>query len=187
MAMSFDVFLMHFERGQETGADRAAVAAVFRELGANGLDADGRYEVPIDDLWASRRAGEQEQYCIQINAGGLDGQEEFTGCAMFLRAFSPGIARVVYRIAEAGGLTIVSASDAPALLPPGVDPADLPDEDYFTWHRRVTSAGELYAALTGEYDQYSRWRDRALSRAAGARPSPAARIYRWARALLRSR
>jgi len=70
----------------------------------------------------------------------------------------------------------------PALLPPGVDPADLPDDDYFARHRRVTSAEELYAALTDEYDQYCGWRDRALSRAAGAIPSPAARIYRWARA-----
>jgi len=173
--MSFDVFLMHFDRGQRTGADRAAVARLFRELGANALDGEGVYEVPIDDLRASRRAGEQEQYCIQINADGVEGNEEFTGCAMFLRAFSPGVARVVYRIAEAGGLTIVSASDAPALLPPGVDPADLPDEAYFVRHRRVTSAEELYGALTDEYDQYCGWRDWALSQATGAIPPPAAR------------
>lgn len=108
---------------------------------------------------SDQAAGVCGERIVQINASGLDGREEFTGCAIFLRVFSPGVARVAYRIAEAGGLTIVSASDAPALLPPGVDPADLPDEDYFTRHRRVISAEQLYAALAGEYDRYSRWRD----------------------------
>src|SRR5689334_9089646 len=162
-AVSFDVYLMHFERGQSAEADRNAVAGVLRELGATGPDHLGRYELPIGDIWMVREGADdvvveftivadqgagggqdREPYRVAVDASGLDGQGEFDGCSLFLHAFSPAIAEAIFRIAEAGGLTIIAVSEAAPFLPPSVDPADLPADDYFVEPHRVASGDELF-------------------------------------------
>ena len=197
-AVSFDVYLMHFERGQPADADRDAVALVLRELAATGPDNLGRYELPASDLWMIREGSDDvvneftivadqgaaggrylEPYLVAVDASGLDGQEEFDGCSLFLRAFSPSIAQAIFRIAEAGGLTIVAVSEAAPFLPPSVDFADLPEADYFAEPRRVGSGDELFTALSAGFDRHRRWRDQVVTRPAV--PSRGSRLSTWSR------
>lgn len=194
--MSFDVYLSRFERGEPAEADRDAIAIVFQGLGATGPDDFGRYEVPVVDLWEMVSEGADDTvievtifgrqdagdghglqpYRITIDASGLDGQEEFQGCAFFLHAFSPGIAQIIFRVAAAGSLTIVPVSEAGAVLPPSVDAADLPDDDYFAEPCRVASGDDLFAALRPGYERYEHWRDQVIPRT-----PPRPRLRRWGR------
>jgi hypothetical protein len=110
--------------------------------------------------------GEPEPYYECVTAPGLDGPEEFGGCAFFLHAFSPGVAQTIFRIADAGGLTILTAGDCGPLVPPSADralPQDLPEP------RRVTSGEDLFTALSAEYDGYARFRDHVTGAGAACR------------------
>ena len=184
--MSFDVYLQHFERGLPAEADRAAVAAVLRGLEATGPDTSGHYHVRVNDLWTlvkSRHspvteleivgASEavpgpgREPYILAISVGDLEAEEEFRGCAFFLHAFSPGIAEVIFRIAEAGGMAIIPAAEIGPLLPPTADPGDLP-EDLSQAHR-IASGTELFSLLSTDYGRYASWRDRVIGGTASRR------------------
>jgi hypothetical protein len=200
--LSFDVYLQHFERGQPAEADRAAVAVVLREREARGPDDNGLYHLPIGDLWTmvKGRSGpvveleilggpkavpgrSHEPYVLAVSAGDLDGEEEFTGCAFFLHAFSPDIADVIFSIAQAGGMAIIPAAETGALLPPSADPGDLPEE--MSHPLRIASGRELFFALNGEYVRYERWRDRVIP-GAGRKPL-LPRLARRIRVLRRKR
>ncbi len=184
--MSFDVYLQHFERGEPARADRAAAAAVLRELEATGPDDNGMYHVPIGDLWTmvKGRSGPvveleilggpeavpgqgHEPYILDVSAGDLETDEEFTGCAFFLHAFSPDIAEVIFRIAQAGGMAIIPAAATGPLVPPSADPRDLPAG--MSQPMRIISGRALFSALSGEYGRYERWRDRVIP-GAGRKP-----------------
>jgi len=185
--LSFDVFLQHFQRGEPAGADRAAVAAVLRELNAAGPDDHGYYHVVVSDLWemVRGRSGPVEElevlggpdavptpahrpYLLAISAGDLDGEDELECCAFFLHAFSPGIAEVIFRIADAGGMAIMPAARIGPLLPPTADPADLPDG--MSRPHRIASGPELFSFLSGDYGRWRRWCDRVISGMASRQP-----------------
>lgn len=164
--MSFDVFLELFG-SQQPEAARQAVAAVLRDLEATGPDEFGHYELAIADLQMTRSTlGEPEPYYERVTALGLDGPEEFDGCAFFLHAFSPGVAQTIFRIADAGGLTILAAGDSGPLVPPSASPAALPQD--LPEPRRVTSGEDLFTALSADYDRYARFREH-VTRAGAAR------------------
>ncbi len=80
----------------------------------------------------------------------------------------PGIADVIFRVADAGGMAIIPAAEIGPLLPPSADPADLPEN--LEQPHRVASGAELFSALGGEYGRYVRWRDRVLPGAGRRRP-----------------
>jgi hypothetical protein len=169
-AVSFDVFLELFG-SQQPEAAREAVAAVFGDLGAQGPDECDGYELPIADLQMTRgTSGEPEPYCERVTAPGLDGREEFTGCAFWLHAFSPGVAQTIFRISNAGGLTIIPVGDAGPLLPPSVDQVHLPEG--LTEPRRVASGEELFATLSADFDEFGRFRASVTGTGAAHRPAP---------------
>ncbi len=169
-AVSFDIFLELFG-GRQPEAARQAVATVLRDLEATGPNELSDYELPIADLQMTRSTSEEpEPYLERLTAPGLDGGEELDGCAFFLHAFSPGIAQAIFRIADAGGLTILAVGDSGPLLPPSAHPAALPKD--FPEPRRVTSGEELFTALSADYEGYARFRDRVTG--TGARPHLAA-------------
>lgn len=185
--MSFDIFLQHFERGESADADRAAVGAVLRELGAKGPDDFGQYHVVVSDLWEMVKghsgpvtelevlggpkavpSAEHRPYLLAIFAIGLDGDEDFRGCSFFLHAFSQGIAEVIFRIADAGAMAIMPAAQIGPLLPPTADSSDMPEG--MRPQQRIASGRELFSVLSGDYDRYARWRDRVITAAATRLP-----------------
>jgi hypothetical protein len=167
--VTFDVFLELFD-SQQPEVAREAVAAVFRDLGVEGPDVFSGYELPIADLQMTRStSAEPEPYCERVTAPGLDGREEFDGCAFWLHAFSPGVARAIFRIANAGGLTIIPVGDAGPLLPPSVDQVHLPEG--LAEPRRVASGDELFAALTADFERFARFRARVTGTGAAHRPA----------------
>ncbi len=168
-AVTFDVYLELFG-SQRPEAAREAVAAVFRDLSAQGPDESSGYQLPIADLQMTRStSAEPEPYCERVTAPGLDEREEFDGCAFWLHAFSPAVARTVFRIANAGGLTIIAAGDAGPLLPPSVHQVHLPEG--LTEPRRVASGDELFTALTADFERFARFRARVTGTGAAHRPA----------------
>jgi len=175
--LSFDVFLQRFHLGELAEADRLGVAEVLRELEATGPDDLGYYHVVVNDVWEivrnhsgpvteleivhgseSRSSPARHPFQLRISAVDLDGDDEFTGCAFFLHALSPGIAEVIFRIAEAGGMAIIPAAPIGPLLPPSAEPDDLPA--VLSHPHRIESGRQLFSALSGEYGYFQRWRDR---------------------------
>ena len=82
---------------------------------------------------------------------------------------SPGVAQTIFRIADAGGLTIIPVGDAGPLLPPSVGQVHLPEG--LTEPGRVASGDELFAALSADFEGFARFRARVTGKGVARGPA----------------
>lgn len=99
--MSFDIYLERLVAGESAPVDRARVLAVLRQHCAESAGPDGRYDVHFRD-------GLQ----VEFAARNLESAGEFTGCAFFMRGFSPLVLGFVFDVAVAGDMVIFNAQGA---------------------------------------------------------------------------
>lgn len=103
--MSFDLFLQHFTDGQSTEAMRDPVQRVLRAATCRGPDKFGFYVVRFAD-----------GVDVELNAGGLETEESFTGCAFHIRGFSNLLVEFVFEMAWAGEMVLIPAMEGNPLI-----------------------------------------------------------------------
>ena len=94
---TFNIFLERFVSGKPAEVDRAAVRAVLAAAKPKKRGA-GRYRISFAE------GGE-----VELEAAGLDGDGEFTGCSFHLREMSWEILGFILSFARAGDMVILPA------------------------------------------------------------------------------
>ncbi|MCB9850988.1 MAG: hypothetical protein H6817_09840 [Phycisphaerales bacterium] len=152
--MSFDVFLEHLEESGGAPVDPAPVREIIEDL---------NYEIDeVVDFYLIRFA---DGTGVELGISGLDGSQDFTGCAFFIRTWGPEIPDLIYRVARAGDLVIFAAmaNSVPVVVHRhqvdilkklGVFEGATP--------LFVQSGAELGAFLTNGYDGWKGYRDQVV-------------------------
>jgi hypothetical protein len=162
--MSFDLHLQHFARGDSAETETAPVLAVLAQQRYAGPDEFGFYRVKV--------AGGVE---VEFQAGGLKGEEPFTGCAFHIRGISLAVVQFVVDVARAGKFVIFNCQGddseaSPVLIQMSADQErELPEELVAQHANRpiCKSAEQLGSLLFADYDEWRQYRDQIVK---GSKP-----------------
>ncbi|MDR6937471.1 hypothetical protein [Luteibacter sp. 3190] len=157
--MSFDLYLQRFEYGDSAEVSRPEVLAALRRHSQVAADKFGFYVVDFADGSS-----------VEFSAKGLEGHENFTGCAFLIRGFSQCIVELVFDVAKAGGMVILnaqgngSAANPIAILTDASQASHLPSEGLPN-PVLCGSSQHLSSLLGVGHQQWQRFRDQVMGKA----------------------
>lgn len=164
--MSFDVFLQRFVGGEGADVDRRAVREVLATTSFRGPDEFGFYRVAFPD-------GVE----VEVSADGLESEEPFTGCVFHIRGIGDPLIRFMFDVARAGDMVLMPAMEDGVLVLVSEAQRTAVPADIWESLRPVLvgSPSELGALLTGGFDGWSAYRDKALRQPHGDGDVPPSR------------
>jgi hypothetical protein len=133
-----------------TPDERAAVAKLLEDLKAEGPDEFGFYSLSFPD---GGEAG--------LSASGLTEGDNFDGCSVGTRAFTPDVACFLFRLSRAGNLVLIPAAK-------GIGPLVTSEQQRqrvaarFPDTRVVQSEATLEKELRGSFESWHQYRQQVL-------------------------
>jgi hypothetical protein len=160
--MSFDVFLIRFKNGEAADVDRLPVLEVLKATTYRDLN-KGFYAVTFPD-----------GFHVEFNAGGLESQEKFDGCAFHIRGFGNSLMKFMLEIARAGDMVMFPAMEGnPLIMVSEEQRKNVPVDLLASFPPVVVSSeDELGAVLKGGFQGWSAYRDYVLEKSKAQSESP---------------
>jgi hypothetical protein len=156
--MGFSLIFVRVQGDEQRDADRDAVAAFLESRGLRAADSDGQGSLLVD---ADGQALAFDGHRTDLHLDPLDQEEPLSG-GIDHASMSDEETTFIYELCVAAGFLIANPQGNPTYLVPAANhaPEDVPDPEDMGW---VNSAAELRQALAGNFDDFRKWRNRAVA------------------------